>query len=29
MNIWDVLLFKYLRLHDLSRFIKFDFSSDK
>jgi len=29
MNIWDVLLFKNLRLHNLSRFLKFDFSSDK
>jgi len=27
MNIWDVLPFKNLRLHNLSRFLKFDFSS--
>jgi len=29
MDIWDVLLFKNLRLHNLSRFLKFDFSSNK
>jgi len=27
MDIWNVLLFKYLRLHNLSRLLKFDFSS--
>jgi len=29
MDIWDVLLFKNLRLHNLSRFLKLDFSSNK
>jgi len=29
MDIWDVLLSKNLRLHNLSRLLKFDFSSDK
>jgi len=28
MDIWNVLLFKKLRFHDLSRLLKFDFSSD-
>jgi len=27
MNIWNVLLFKNLCFHDLSRLLKFDFSS--
>jgi len=29
MYIWNVLIFKNLRLHDLSRLLKFDFSSYK
>jgi len=29
MDIWNVLLFKNLRLHNLSRLLKFDFSPDK
>jgi len=28
MDIWNVLLFKNLCSHDLSRLLKFDFSSD-
>jgi len=28
MDIWIVLLFKNLCFHDLSRLLKFDFSSD-
>jgi len=29
MDIWNVMLFKNLCFHDLSRLLNFDFSSDK
>jgi len=29
MDIWNVLLFKNLRLHNLSSLLKLDFPSDK